>query len=290
MHVAAAPRLICPHDGTELVRRGQTLACARQHTFDLAREGYVNLLPVQDKASRDPGDSKEMVAARRLFLDTGAYASIATALADHVLQRIAAHPAGRPFAVLDAGCGEGYYLEALAKRLVAEPTAAIVHLAGIDVSKWAVRAAAKRGAPQALPVSWAVASNRRPPVLPASTDQIVCLFGFPIWPGFAATQPTGGEVLTIDPGPDHLLELRQIIYPEVRRSEKAEPSNPDGYHFTAETRVQAKTTLASQTAIAALLSMTPHAHRASAAGRAALARQTSLDITIDVTLRSFVRL
>jgi 23S rRNA (guanine745-N1)-methyltransferase len=293
MLVTPASSLVCPHDGAAMVVRGNSLVCPRGHSFDRAKEGYVNLLPVADKASLDPGDSKDMVAARQRFLNTGAYAPIAAAVADMALSTITAsraqHPENairpRPFSILDAGCGEGYYLQMLAAALASHQSSSAVHLAGIDVSKWAVRAAAKR----TVPASWLVASNRRPPFSPASVDLILCLFGFPLWAGFASVQPPGAQVLLVDPGPDHLLELRQIIYPEVRISERPPVTNADGYTFASESPVRAIAHLPSPAIIADLLSMTPHAHRASAEGRTALAARATLDVTVDVTLRVFTR-
>ena len=285
MQIVPAPLLVCPHDGGLLGDRGNSIVCASGHSFDRARQGYVNLLPVQDKASRDPGDSKEMVAARRRFLETGAYAPIAQAVADLTLDAIAARNIERPFVILDAGCGEGYYLQLLEAMLGAHAAPRTVHLAGIDISKWAVRAAAKRD----VPVTWAVASNRRPPFPPASVDLILCLFGFPVWAGFASVQPPQGCVMLVDPCSDHLIELREIIYPVVRRHEATVIAASDGYRALGERRVKASATLASQGVIADLLAMTPHGHRASAEGRAALAERDRLSITIDVMVRVFGR-
>jgi 23S rRNA (guanine745-N1)-methyltransferase len=286
MPLAAAPQLVCPFDGLPLANRGTSHACANGHTFDRAREGYVNLLPVQDKASRDPGDSKEMVAARRRFLDTGAYAPIADALGDTVLTHLDRHASSRAVTILDAGCGEGTYLEQLARHLTAAQRAETIHLAGIDISKWAVRVAAKR----TVPVTWAVASNRRPPFAANSVDLILCLFGFPIWEGFAAVQPAGGEVVLIDPGPDHLQELRALIYPEVKRGARPALTPQPSYRPIAETAVTARAHVATKQAIADLLAMTPHAHRATAEGHARLAEAPSLDVTIDVAVRTYARL
>jgi 23S rRNA (guanine745-N1)-methyltransferase len=212
MHIAAAANLACPIDGAPLTAGAGALRCPHGHSFDLAREGYCNLLAVQHKASRDPGDSKEMVAARRLILDAGLYAGIAT----QVFELVHALPLApdRASCIVDAGCGEGYYLDRLSELAAASPDPARLELAGIDISKWAIRAAAKRKAA----VTWAVASNRRLPFLPGSVDVILSMFGFPVWEGFKAVQPPGGHVLLADPGPDHLIELRSIIYPSVNRS------------------------------------------------------------------------
>ena len=73
--------LACPLDGEPLYLEGNTWRCAARHAFDVARQGYVNLLPVQHKNSRDPGDNQAMVEARRDFLDAGHYAPVARRLA-----------------------------------------------------------------------------------------------------------------------------------------------------------------------------------------------------------------
>ena len=210
---------MCPIDGT-LLRSGDgttvaggVLVCERRHSFDRSREGYYNLLAVQHKASLDPGDSKAMVAARRRVLEAGIYAPIAEYVADRVVGFARAGEATRDFCVVDAGCGEGYYLQHIEKRIAAEDGLRCA-LAGVDISKWAVQKAAKRTGG----CFWAVATNRHLPFAPGSIDVILCMFGFPVWNGFGAVQPPGGIVLMVDPGPDHLIELRSVTHPSVHRS------------------------------------------------------------------------
>ncbi len=79
--------------------------CPQRHQFDMAKEGYVNLLPVQHKRSRDPGDSAEMMQARRAFLDAGHYQP----LRDAIVAQLREWLDEKATAVLDIGCGEGYY-------------------------------------------------------------------------------------------------------------------------------------------------------------------------------------
>lgn len=130
------------------------MRCAKGHCFDIASQGYINLLPVQNKRSLDPGDSKEMVAARHRFLSAGHYAPIAAAVARASLS---AFPAGNTIACLDAGCGEGYYL----RQLAAAESTHNLSLLGLDISKWAVLSAAK----QDKRTRWVVGSNAHLPVL-----------------------------------------------------------------------------------------------------------------------------
>lgn len=284
MLVAPLTSLACPIDGTVLARMGEQHRCAKGHSFDRARDGYCNLLVVQHKASLDPGDSREMVAARRRVLEAGHYAPIAAHLFEqHVLPQVSAQDG--PLRVVDAGCGEGNYLQRIATLAGACEAAGTLELAGIDVSKWAVKAAAK----QKAPVTWLVANNRTPPFVHGSVDLFLCLFGFPVWEGFTSVQTGGQRVLLVDPGPDHLIELREIIYPVVQTSApQAWPqAAAAGYREIKATWLQFKTRLATPQMIGDLVGMTPHAHRMSADGRVALATYQHLTVTINVVARMF---
>src|SRR5690606_29891455 len=175
------------------------------HSFDTARQGYIHLLPVQNKRSLDPGDSKAMVAARRRFLAAGYYQPIAAAVNRAVL---ADTLDDEQISCLDAGCGEGYYLRQLA---MAERGGRALALVGLDISKWAVLAAAK----QDRQPSWLVASNANLPLQSQSLDRVLCLFGFPVHGEFARVLKPAGELLQVDAGTDHLRELRNVIYPAL---------------------------------------------------------------------------
>src|SRR6056297_3328045 len=97
--------LACPLDGCPLAPSEKTWSCENGHSFDVARQGYVHLLPVQKKRTLDPGDSKEMVAARQRFLNAGFYKPLADAVCEVALQSLPSEGTG---SVLDAGSGEGY--------------------------------------------------------------------------------------------------------------------------------------------------------------------------------------
>ncbi|MEQ1697541.1 MAG: hypothetical protein ABL901_17035 [Hyphomicrobiaceae bacterium] len=269
-----------------------------------------------------------MVAARRRVLDSGVYAPIADRVAAQVMELVRERERERErervFCVVDAGCGEGYYLQQIERRLVAEglisfcktndrkevidfesvlpdggssPLGARMAkrsmsslagiapaLIGVDISKWAVQAAAKR----TKGCFWAVATNRHLPIAAGNAELILCMFGFPVWEAFASVQPPCGHVLMVDPGPDHLIELRSIIYPSVHRSEVASAA-PEGahahYEIRNEERVQFEVELYNRTQISDLLAMTPHDHRAPLAGREALARYDRLRVTVDVVFK-----
>ena len=277
MTITAFQALACPLDGQPLQRVAATWRCASGHSFDVASQGYANLLPVQNKRSRDPGDSKEMVAARRRFLNSGAYQPIAEAVSRATL-------AGLPTSAscLDAGCGEGYYLRQLAAAVGERQNLSIL---GVDISKWAVLAAAKQDRRPA----WLVGSNANLPVQSATLDRVLCLFGFPAYAEFARVLKPGGQLLMVDPGPDHLRELRQIIYPTLKPERTATAPVPAGFSPLPGETVRFSLELAGAGPIADLLAMTPHLHRASAEGRARAAALTALELTAEVRLALYSR-
>ena len=276
MNVTPFLALNCPLDGTPLRRSDASWRCSVGHCFDAAAQGYTNLLPVQNKRSRDPGDSKEMVAARRRFLESGAYQPIAAAVSQAVLADL---PPGS-LACLDAGCGEGYYLRQLADAAERSSEQQTLALLGLDISKWAVISAAKRDKRS----NWIVGSNANLPVPTAALDRVLCMFGFPVYAEFARVLKTGGLLLQVDAGPDHLRELRETIYPTLKAERTTPTAIPDGFTPDTTESIRYSLDLVGQAQIADLLAMTPHLYRATAEGRAKAAALTALTVTVDVRL------
>jgi 23S rRNA (guanine745-N1)-methyltransferase len=270
--VLSHPALACPIDGLPLMRTDNSWRCPEAHSYDIARQGYINLLPVQNKRSKDPGDSKEMVLARQQFLAAGFYKPIA----DVVYNAVVSAVAGRTgvITVLDAGCGEGYYLRHLRKSNLP------IQINGLDISKWAIIAAAR----QDKQADWLVASNANLPLLPATQDVILCMFGFPVYAEFARVLKPGGVLIKVDAGPDHLLELREIIYPNIK-SAKDLAETPAGFTVLEHLPLRYTIDLNGQEQITRLLTMTPHLYRISAEGRARAAALTQIELTIDVRLQ-----
>lgn len=267
--------LCCPLDGLTVSLEAGVLTCPQGHSFDVARQGYVNLLPAQAKRSRDPGDSKGMIAARRSFLGAGYYAPLAAELARVVIGAVS----GRS-TVVDAGCGEGYYDAYL---LDAAPQLAATFI-GFDISKWALQAAAPR-----VSATWLVASNRNIPLRDASVDMLLSLFGFPELGAFSRVLKQGGLLLIAEAGPQHLLELRRLIYPQL--TAKADDASAlyaaGGFRLESESCVTYTTAGLPRERIAELLLMTPHLYRASAEGKARVAGLEALAVTVDVRFRLY---
>jgi 23S rRNA (guanine745-N1)-methyltransferase len=280
MNIVKAHNLACPIDGVRLFSREKQLVCEHGHAFDVARQGYVNLLPVQHKRSKQPGDSKEMVAARVQFLNSGLYEPVASQLAEIACAQLAD---GRETCLMDAGCGEGYYLDYLFNYLRDKKGDGDLSFIGLDISKAAIAESAKRN----KQITWVVGTNRQPPVDEASVDVILCVFGFHSFEGFNKALKPGGKVILVEPGPDHLKELREIIYPEVRKSDPQDLACAEEKGFTMIDRqpLQFKTGVINHEQINNLLLMTPHFYRATKQGREAAANLQELELTVDVVFR-----
>lgn len=266
--------MICPLDSEPLTLQERTLVCKSGHSFDLAKTGYANLLPVQNKRSKDPGDNKAMVVARQAFLNSQAYLPIAAKLND-IVKAYAVQKPNNQLRLLDAGCGEGYYLSYLAQQADYELVSSI----GLDISKWAVTAASKRN----KSLSWLVASNGHLPMPDNRVDSILCLFGFPVWTEFERVLSEQGFIVVADSGEDHLIELRQVLYPEIHPYKAPDYSQIDGLELVKTESLRFAFDVKTNQELMNLLAMTPHRHKAPYQGLKAVEELTELSLTADVT-------
>ncbi|OOV86576.1 putative RNA methyltransferase [Oceanospirillum linum] len=276
-----AAHLICPLDQQPLALDGGSLKCLGGHSFDIAKQGYVNLLPVQKKKSKDPGDSKEMIQARQRFLQAGLYQPISDQLNQLVSEQLELSGTDG-VTILDAGCGEGYYLSRLAteNQLTGMDQ---VELLGVDISKWGVQAATK----YQLPITWVVGSNAQLPIESATVDLIICMFGFwqPEW--FTKVLKPGGKIILAESGMDHLMELREIIYKEVHRKDVPSLKHAEdaGLKLVDQKKIEFKPQTLNKAQIRDLLVMTPHLYRANYEGKQSAQQLEKLDLTAQVIFR-----
>lgn len=258
---------------------GGALRCANNHCFDRAREGYWNLLPVQAMRTKAPGDSKEMVAARRAFLQAGYYAPFGQALGRLCL---AARPrADGPLRVADAGCGEGWYDRAVAQafRQAGRP----LELAGFDIAKPAVRLAAK-----ALPeAQYAVASSFAAPVPDGWADVVLNIFSPMARQEFFRLLRPGGRLIYAVPGPRHLYGLKQVLY-DTPYENPVQTVAYEGFAPLDEVSVGGRITVPAQLT-ASLFAMTPYYWKTPRDGAARLAACGSLETEIEFRFLVFGR-
>ena len=262
-------KLLCPICGEILNRIEKQYRCGNGHSFDLARQGYVNLLPVQQKRSLNPGDTREQVLSRRAFLDAGFYAPIARTLCETALELGAAGP------VLDVGCGEGYYSARLAEALGAE-------LTGLDISKEAVLcAAAKYKGPQ-----WLCGTAAHLPVESGSAGVVTSLFALTMAEEFKRVLRPDGYFFQVLAAEDHLLGLKSIIYPELKFKEKNTVPEVPGFELVKSVPIRFTFTVEGEQ-VQNLLGMTPHVFRITKEGAARLAATEKLTDTASAVLNVY---
>ena len=228
-------RFRCPHCGRSLDADERTFSCPSGHHFDRAREGYVNLLPSGRLAGGPSGDDDTMVRARRVVFDAGCYDPIIEAVASAVRSSGAAD-------VLDAGCGEGTYL--------ARACAGGASGWGIDISKAAVRSAAKRY-PQC---AFAVASSYRLPFDDGSFGAVIDVFSPRPFDELMRVLRPGGVAVVVTPGADHLAQLKALVYDAPRPHLDDESTPP----VADEVEVRFTVDLAEPALRRRLLEMTPY--------------------------------
>lgn len=253
---------ICPHCAQPLTQTIKHWTCDNGHSFDVAKQGYVNLLNIKDKNSKQPGDNKAMIQARRRFLSSDHFAPLVTAL----LPLYSMVPPNSD--CLDIGCGEGHYIKCLQSALPH------INWQGCDISKEAIKLAAKSCSAQFI-----VASNRHLPVATQCVDGVLQIFA----PAFPAEvrrilKPDGHWV-RVTPGPDHLKELRAIIYPTAKAHARAEI--PEGFSVKTETKIQETLSLTTPEQIQDLLMMTPYQWHGNQQAKENLGQQTTFDVTLD---------
>ena len=262
-------KLLCPICGEILDRIEKQYRCGNGHSFDLARQGYVNLLPVQQKRSLNPGDTREQVLGRRAFLETGCYEPISNTLNETAKELGATGP------ILDVGCGEGYYSARLAEALGAE-------LTGLDISKEAVRcAAAKYKGPQ-----WLCGTAAHLPVESHSAGVVTSLFALTMAEEFKRVLRPDGYFFQVLAAEDHLLGLKSIIYPELKFKEKNTVPEVPGFELVKSVPIRFTFTVEGEQ-VQNLLGMTPHVFRITKEGAARLAATEKLTDTASAVLNVY---
>lgn len=237
--------LLCPVCSQPLTEEAHRFLCPAGHTFDRAKEGYVHLLPANQKHSPDPGDTREMVGSRRLFLESGYYNAFAEQLAylTGSLLQSHTHPV-----ILDIGCGEGFYTRYLKKA--AGPQSV---LCGIDISKWAVRLAARKN----KDCTFAVASVFHLPAASQSVDLAVNVFAPMAETEICRVLKPHGYLIYAVPGPRHLYQLKEAVYDQPYENERRH-TDYKGLTFLRRIPVEQTLTLRDPAAIQALFAMTPY--------------------------------
>lgn len=284
--------IICPVCGDALRRENKSLLCIKGHTFDIARAGYVNLLPPGKEKNARTGDEKTMVRARVDFLSKNYYAPISDAVAEMMRENVSD---GASVSFADMGCGEGYHTCRIAEKIGRS-----VMAFGFDASKYAAECGSKLAKSKNLMPKDGVGAEHDSPVqayfFPANLfrlplgdhvmDAAVSMFAPIAGEETHRILKPNGKLIVVSSGRDHLLEMRQLIYEDVRFSDTL-PAVPDGFRECGRRNLRYETTIASRADLEALFVMTPFYYKTTEEGRARLLTNDTLKLTVDVNLSVF---
>ncbi len=254
---------ICPVCRSKMFCLPSFVKCLKGHSFDFSKQGYVNLL-LDNSQNKRHGDDKLMVKARTEFLNKGYYEPLKNALCEVV---------GSGHKILDSGCGEGYYTEALSQEN---------KVCGIDISKDALKVAAKR----CKDVPFAVASIGDIPLEKGSRDVIVNVFAPDSPEEFSRVLSENGRLITVVPMERHLFSLKSAIYNQPYLNPSVE-FHREGYELLSKRELKYSITLDCNEDIVSLFKMTPYYYKTGKTDQEKLARLDSLTTEIEFCILEF---
>lgn len=261
--------LMCPVCRQSLDLNEKTWRCGQGHSYDVAKQGYVNLHVVQHKHSKNPGDTPESVDARRAFLQGGYYQPLQHAVVD-LLKQLDVKT------VLDIGCGEGYYTSAMQQ--------VVEQCVGVDIAKNAVQRAAKLN----NEVTWVVGTGATLPVLDQSMNACTSLFSPIPQAEIARVLKDDGYLIVVTPASEHLYAMREALFEQVNphTPEKFVEQLQDLFELKQEQIIDAPFVL-DQQSLKNLIAMTPYAYKASPERRLQLEQQSQLEVTASFQIYVF---
>lgn len=240
---------ICPVCARELERGEKVYSCPSGHSFDISKQGYVNLLLSQSSSAKRHGDDRLMVRARRDFLEKGYYSTFRETLCSAVIER-----AGEGSVILDAGCGEGYYTSRVTELAAEKGISAAV--CGVDISKDAVAYAAKRKPG----FETAVAGVFSMPVRENSVDIIMNVFAPLAAEEYLRVLKDGGYLVRAIPLERHLMGLKEKIY-DSPRVNSPEVTEIKGFDIVDRREIKETIVMDNNEDIMRLFMMTPYYYK-----------------------------
>ena len=248
---------------------GKCLVCEKNHSFDIAKSGYVNLLMSQQIKDKRHGDDRLMVNSRRDFLNKGYY----NPLLEKLLPTVARY-AKDGCKILDAGCGECWYTANIYEHL--ERNHIRPELFGVDISKDALAAGAKRN----HDIELAVASVFHIPVGDGACDILLSVFAPFCHEEFVRILKAGGILIRVIPLEKHLLSLKTAVYDRVYEN-KPESLELEGFELLETQEVKGSIHLENNEDIRHVFTMTPYYYKTSAKDQQKLAALPELDTEIE---------
>jgi len=268
-----ATHYTCPLCSFPLLNQEKAFRCENNHSFDRAKENYVNLLPVQFKHSKNPGDNKAMVNARRAFLEQGYYQPLVDRLVA-LYQAKTITDTSQANIVLDAGCGEGFYTH---QHKSLENT-----VYGVDIAKEAIKKAGKKY----QECHFSVATLSKLPFTDNLFSWIVSVYAPILEQEFTRVLANGGFLLTVTPAKQHLMQLKQHIYDDAK--EHDEEKIPVEYlTLVHQENISYQMHLKTGQDTLNLLAMTPFAFKASDEVKANLLNQDDFICQADFMIKLY---
>ena len=285
--------LICPLCKEPLGPAEGALRCPAGHSYDVSRAGYVNLLPPGKGRNAKTGDERDMIRARSAFLRRGRYDPIDRAVAELLADNLPGGDPSRERILCDMGAGEGTHTVKIA-GLLHEKTGLPVLSLGFDASKHGAESGCRYarslgcfddGGTSPVRVVCLPANLFHLPVRDGCADAALSLFAPIAWEETGRILSPGGLFLAVSSGREHLLELRRILYDEVRFTE-FHPAPPEGspFDFLGRTTAAFPVELGDPSEIRELFTMTPFFHRVPASGRERLEKTERLTVTVQAEL------
>lgn len=238
--------MICPVCGSKFTQKEKSLVCNNNHLFDIAKQGYVNLLCGKSKSGDLIGDNAAMAQSRQAFLNKGYFSALADGLCEYIASLEKENPT-----MLDICCGEGYYSQKVLEKQPGE-------LYGFDLSRQMVRLAAKRK----LDASFFVANISHIPIKDESIDIAFHLFAPFHENEFSRVLRKNGVLLSVVPGENHLFELKEKIYDTPYKNDEQLPKT-EKLKLSEKFKISNIISLASNEDIQSLFAMTPYYYRTS---------------------------
>lgn len=244
----------CPVCSEYLEAEGKSYRCINRHCYDISADGYVNLLPVNMKHSRDPGDTKETTEARRNFLNTGHFSPLSEKLTSLIINYVKENST-RPCVVLDAGCGEGYYLHMISRDTLIKNSCLLY---GTDISKHGIKKASRRN----RDIHFSVGNIYSLPVADKTVNILVNVFAPFNEHEFSRVLADNGIIISVTPGSLHLEGLKKILYENQHfHDENISTSGKLGQNHME--KLSYEIFINNNEAISNLLRMTPYLYKTS---------------------------
>lgn len=263
----------CPVCGEFLLKENKSYKCSNNHCFDIAKQGYVNLLQSQQSKLKRHGDDKLMIKSRTDFLNKGYYTPFLNAICNALTKNT-----GINAKILDAGCGDCYYTAEIEKALL-DKSAEII---GVDISKDALIAASKRS----KSIKLAVASVFSLPVADKSCDAVLNIFS-PFAPDeYKRVLKQNGILIRAVPLENHLFELKSSIYDKPYKN-PTEDINMEGFQIISNQSVKYKISVDNNEDLENLFRMTPYYYKTSESDQKKLESINKLDISCEFSVITY---